>query len=58
MDTLSSWWTAAWSGLSRATTNQGQPAGNLRVYALDRLRESGDWQEVHDRHAAYFLSLA
>ena len=30
----------------------------LREYALDRLRESGDWDAVHDRHAAYFLALA
>src|SRR5262249_27617738 len=30
----------------------------IREYALDRLRDSGDWQDVHDRHAAYFLALA
>jgi predicted ATPase len=30
----------------------------IREYALDRLRDSGDWQGVHDRHAAYFAALA
>ena len=30
----------------------------IREYALDRLRDSGEWREVHDRHAAYFLALA
>src|SRR5215469_466757 len=30
----------------------------IRQYALDRLREGGDWTEAHDRHAAYFLALA
>jgi predicted ATPase len=31
----------------------------IREYALARLREDGDdWRAAHDRHAAYFLSLA
>src|SRR5215469_7288808 len=30
----------------------------IRQYALDRLREGGDWTEANDRHAAYFLALA
>jgi predicted ATPase len=30
----------------------------IREYALERLRESGEWDEAHDRHAAHFLALA
>ena len=30
----------------------------IREYALGRLRDSGAWQEAHDRHAAYFAALA
>jgi predicted ATPase len=30
----------------------------VREYALQRLRETGDWTQVHDRHAAHFLALA
>jgi predicted ATPase len=30
----------------------------IREYALDRLREGGDWVPAHDRHAAYFQALA
>ena len=30
----------------------------IREYALGRLRDSGAWQEAHDRHAAYFTALA
>ena len=30
----------------------------IREYALERLRDSGDWGEAHDRHAAYFCTLA
>jgi predicted ATPase len=30
----------------------------LREYALERLREGGDWGPAHDRHATYFLALA
>jgi predicted ATPase len=27
-------------------------------YARARLRDSGAWQQAHDRHAAYFTALA
>jgi predicted ATPase len=30
----------------------------VREYALERLRDSGDWADAHDRHAARFLALA
>jgi predicted ATPase len=30
----------------------------VREYALGRLRDSGAWQDAHDRHAAYFTALA
>jgi tetratricopeptide (TPR) repeat protein len=30
----------------------------VREYALERLRDSADWADTHDRHAAYFLSRA
>jgi predicted ATPase len=30
----------------------------IREYALGRLRDSGVWEEAHDRHAAYFAALA
>jgi predicted ATPase len=30
----------------------------IREYALERLRESGNWQDGHHRHAAYFAALA
>jgi len=43
-------------------TRGGQPRFRLldtiREYALDRLRDGGDWTETHDRHAAYYLALA
>ena len=59
MDTLSS---LVDSSLVRPEPHEDEPRFSLletiRAYALDRLRESGDWQDVHDRHAAYFLSLA
>jgi predicted ATPase len=32
--------------------------GTVREYALERLRNSGEWTEVHQRHAAYFQALA
>jgi predicted ATPase len=50
------------SSLVRAESRDGEPRFSLletiREYALDRLRDSGDWTAVHDRHAAYFLALA
>ena len=30
----------------------------IREYAAERLRCSGGWRDVHDRHAAYFAALA
>jgi hypothetical protein len=46
----------------RPETRGGQPRFRLldtiREYALDRLRDDGDWAEAHDRHAAYFLAMA
>jgi predicted ATPase len=30
----------------------------IREYALQRLRDTGDWDRAHDRHADYFLALA
>ena len=59
MDTLSS---LVDSSLVRPEPREDEPRFSLldtiREYALERLRESGDWQDVHDRHAAYFLTLA
>ena len=50
------------SSLVRAQTGGGQPRFSLletiREYALERLADSGDWVQAHDRHAAYFLALA
>jgi tetratricopeptide (TPR) repeat protein len=50
------------SSLIRAEPQYDEPRFSLletvREYALDRLRESGGWEDVHDRHAAYFLALA
>jgi predicted ATPase len=50
------------SSLVRARTGGGEMRFSLletiREYALDRLRESGDWTAAHDRHAAYFAALA
>jgi tetratricopeptide (TPR) repeat protein len=46
---------------------RSEPAGDeprfrlletIRGYALGRLRTSGEWTRVHDRHAGYFLALA
>jgi predicted ATPase len=49
------------SSLVQAQTDGGEPRfvllETIREYALDRLREGGDWAEVHDRHASYFLAL-
>jgi hypothetical protein len=59
MDTLSS---LVHSSLVRAEARGDEPRFSLletiREYAMDLLRDSGDWKEVHDRHAAYFLALA
>jgi predicted ATPase len=50
------------SSLVRPQTRLDQPRfvllETMREYALDRLREGGDWVPAHDRHAAYFLALA
>ena len=50
------------SSLVRPQTRRGEPRFSLletiREYALERLREDGEWTEAHDRHAAYFLALA
>ena len=59
MDTLSS---LVDSSLVRPEAGDDEPRFSLletiREYALDRLRESGDWDGVHDRHAAHFTALA
>ena len=50
------------SSLVRPQTRRGEPRFSLletiREYALERLREGGDWVQAHDRHAAYFQALA
>ena len=50
------------SSLVRPDTRGGEPRFSLletiREYALDRLREGGDWAQAHDRHAAYFQAMA
>ena len=50
------------SSLVGPATHGGEPRFSLletiRAYALDRLRQSGDWVQAHDRHAAYFQALA
>ena len=50
------------SSLVRPQTRSGEPRFSLletiREYALERLRGSGDWEQAHDPHAAYFLALA
>jgi len=47
--------------LVRAHTGSRDPRFSLletiREYALERLREGGDWTGAHDRHAAYFVTL-
>jgi len=49
------------SSLVRAETRGGEPRFTLletiREYALERLREGGDWTGAHGRHAAYFMAL-
>jgi predicted ATPase len=48
--------------LVRAQAGGGEPRfallETIREYALDRLREGGDWAGAHDRHAGYFASMA
>jgi predicted ATPase len=50
------------SSLVRAEPSDDEPRFSLldtiREYALERLREGGDWQDAHDRHAAHFVALA
>jgi predicted ATPase len=50
------------SSLVRLEPGGGEPRFSLletiRQYALDRLREAGEWVQTHDRQAAYFLALA
>jgi predicted ATPase len=50
------------ASLIRDAQRAGQPRFSLletiRDYARERLRESGQWKEAHDRHAAHFLELA
>jgi predicted ATPase len=50
------------SSLVHPQTRRDQPRfvllETIRQYALERLADSGDWTEAHDRHAAYFLALA
>ena len=59
MDTLGS---LVDNSLVRAETRGGEPRfillETIREYALERLRDGGDWAQAHDRHAAYFLALA
>jgi predicted ATPase len=49
------------SSLVRAEPYDDEPRFRLletiREYALERLRDSGEWEKVHDRHAGYFLVL-
>jgi predicted ATPase len=50
------------SSLVKAEASEDEPRFRLldtiREYALERLRSSEDWQDAHDRHAAYFAALA
>ncbi|HEY2125561.1 MAG TPA: DUF4062 domain-containing protein, partial [Streptosporangiaceae bacterium] len=59
MDTLGS---LVDSSLVRMETRDDEPRFRLletvREYALERLRDSADWADAHDRHAAYFLARA
>jgi predicted ATPase len=59
IDTLGS---LADASLIRDAERAGLPRFSLletiREYARERLRESGEWEEAHDRHAAHFLKLA
>jgi predicted ATPase len=59
MDTLGS---LVDSSLVQPEVRGDEPAFSLletlREYALERLREGGDWVPAHDQHAAFFLALA
>ncbi len=59
MDTLGS---LVNSSLVRVEPSEEEPRFSLletiREYALERLRGSAAWRDVHDRHADYFLALA
>jgi predicted ATPase len=59
MDTLTS---LVDSSLIRSDPRDDEPRFSMletiREYALDRLRETGDWDDAHDKHATYFLALA
>ena len=48
--------------LVRTQTGGGEPRfallETIREYALERLREGGDWARAHDRHADYFAGMA
>jgi predicted ATPase len=59
MDTLGS---LVDSSLVQPQARDGEPRFGLlqtiREYALERLRDGADWREAHDRHAAYFRTLA
>jgi tetratricopeptide (TPR) repeat protein len=50
------------ASLVREADRAGQPRfsllGIIRDYSRERLRESGQWKEAHDRNAAHFLALA
>jgi predicted ATPase len=48
--------------LVRQADKRGEPRFSLldtiRQFALERLRETADWREAHDRHADHYLALA
>jgi predicted ATPase len=50
------------NSLLRQEDDEGEPRftmlDTIREYALERLRGTADWEGAHDRHAAYYLSLA
>ena len=50
------------NSLVQPLARDGEPRFRLletiRQYALERLRGGANWQQAHDRHAAYFLALA
>ena len=50
------------ASLVREADRAGQPRfsllGTIRDYSRERLRESGQWKEAHDQHAAHFLAFA